>query len=476
MRWRFTQWALAVLMLSFLSCTLLLSIGAIPSVYGFGVGVTPLNASFACMISFIAWLVCRFAAVQFRDEQEGRRFHHYFVTTVLAILLTAMADHLALFWLGWLSVSLTLHRLLVFYPERPRAQLAAHKKFIFARVAELLLAAALLILWLGYDLSHLSQLTASDASQISPWVSVLLVTVAAIKCAQLPVHGWLLQVVEAPTPVSALLHAGIINLGGYLLLQTAPLLAAAESARVLLALVAGVSMLVATTVTMTRISIKVRLAWSTVAQMALMLVEISLGLYSLALLHLFAHSCYKAYAFLASGSVVEQMQRQRYAQLQRPHLRTLLLGFLIAVTLVVSVIMLGYGRPMAHFYFAPWLAITLALGLWLASEFSRLAVPQCVRTLLQAGCWLALYVLGKAMTANVVVQLPASDYLVALDAWVTAILLSITLVYLWLLYRPQQALGHRVFVALNAGLYLDEWATRLTLRLWPLRSLKGVTA
>ncbi|XLM23048.1 NADH-quinone oxidoreductase subunit L, partial [Chromobacterium piscinae] len=112
----------------------------------------------------------------------------------------------------------------------------------------------------------------------------------AIKTAQLPFHGWLTQVMEAPTPISALLHAGVVNLGGIVLIKAAPLLQTAPPANLLLMLWGGASALLCCLVMLTRISVKLRLAWSTCAQMGFMLLEIGMGRYSLALLHLLAHS------------------------------------------------------------------------------------------------------------------------------------------------------------------------------------------
>ena len=132
-----------------------------------------------------------------------------------------------------------------------------------------------------------------------------------LKCAQLPVHGWLIQVMEAPTPVSALLHAGVVNLGGFLLIRLGTLVADVPAAQALLVVVGSVTAVVAALVMMTRISIKVSLAWSTCAQMGFMLMQCGLGLHDLALLHLVAHSLYKAHAFLGAGGAVEQNRLQQ---------------------------------------------------------------------------------------------------------------------------------------------------------------------
>lgn len=465
MPWRGTQLVLVVFMGLFLASCIAVASGLSAPIYALGLGLTPLSAGFAAMICFIGFIVARYAALQFRDESDSGKFWRRLVATIAAILLTAIADHFLVFWLGWVSVSLTLHRLLVFYPERPRAMLAAHKKFIFARIAESLLAITLVSLYLTHDIQAISELPRITDPSVGNWLAFLLVTVAAMKCAQLPVHGWLLQVVEAPTPVSALLHAGIINLGGYLLLQFSPLLTPAEGARWLLAIVAGLSMLVAASVTMTRISVKVRLAWSTVAQMALMLVEISLGFYALAALHLLAHSCYKAYSFLSAGSVVEQSERQQFAQLKLPKFRNLLLASMFALVLVIA----AAGLVGAQLYFAPWLAVGMALALWLASEIDYFGRRHGLRTAMIAAFWLGLYVAGAWLFTALLPAPYSGHYLLGVDLWVCLVLLGIAAVYLWLLYRPRRALGHRLFIALNAGLYLDEWATRFSLRLWPLR-------
>ncbi len=144
---------------------------------------------------------------------------------------------------------------------------------------------------------------------------MLLAFAAILKTAQLPLHGWLIQVMEAPTPVSALLHAGVVNMGGFVLLRVAELIGLVPSAQWLLVIVGSLTAVLAGMVMLTRISIKVRLAWSTCAQMGFMLMEIGLGLYELALLHLVAHSLYKAYAFLSSGEAVE---RARLHDFQAP--------------------------------------------------------------------------------------------------------------------------------------------------------------
>lgn len=135
---------------------------------------------------------------------------------------------------------------------------------------------------------------------------VILVCSAIVRSAQIPFHGWLLQVMETPTPVSALLHAGVVNLGGVLLLKLLPLIGMFPLTQGILVVVGMLNVILASLVYLTRITIKVKLAWSTVAQIGFFFVEIGLGYSQLALMHLLFHSLYKAHSFLNSGSIVNQ--------------------------------------------------------------------------------------------------------------------------------------------------------------------------
>ena len=164
------------------------------------------------------------------------RYYRWLMFTLASVAITVTTNHLVIFWLGWLGISLSLNNLLTFYADRPRAILAAHKKFMLGtRLPELSLFAAFCLALPAirqfihqhhYRIPPVAQSSAGLALHWQEQVAACLIALAAlIKCAQLPFHGWLIQVVESPTPVSALLHAGVINLGGYLLLLFTPLVA-----------------------------------------------------------------------------------------------------------------------------------------------------------------------------------------------------------------------------------------------------------
>ena len=263
------------------------------------------------LVSFVGAVVSRYARNYLDGEVNQGRFHKWLNLTLTAILALIVSGNLLMFTLAWIATSFCLHELLMFYRERPAAVLAAHKKFVASRISDLSLLAATFLISSTLHTLEFEEIFRTMAVLDGPmplalhWAAVLIVISAALKSAQFPFHGWLIQVMEAPTPVSALLHAGIVNAGAFLILRMSPIMSHSATAMGLLAMIGLVTLALASLVMLTQTSIKVSLAWSTTAQMGFMLLECGLGLYSLAMLHLVAHSLYKAHAFLASGSGVD---------------------------------------------------------------------------------------------------------------------------------------------------------------------------
>ncbi|HAD30262.1 MAG TPA: NADH-quinone oxidoreductase subunit L, partial [Methylophaga sp.] len=241
----------------------------------------------------------------------------------------------------------------------------------------------------------------------------LIAQTALIKCAQLPLHGWLIQVVEAPTPISALLHAGIINLGGFLLISFAPLMALAPVAQWTLLIVAGLSTLISALVMVTRISIKVRLAWSTCAQMGLMLIECALGLYELALLHLLTHSLYKAYAFLSTGEAVHDFGLKQLAPQKKVSFESAVICLSLAVAVTAAIPLLtSYDGPLSV-----WLLVNTALALYLVSAFNQSNKRAWLPALVIAAGLLGFYLAGKSLLGNMFSSLTHTNMFSAMDIW-----------------------------------------------------------
>ncbi|MCL4485789.1 MAG: hypothetical protein M1537_05585 [Nitrospirae bacterium] len=288
---------------------------SLPLPWGLGafeirVGVNPLSLAMALLVAFVGFAVARFS-VRYLDGERGEGHFMRFMSLTLGFFFTmVVVDNLWAFLLSWVAKGLCLHRLLLFYPDRPKARLAARKKFFLHRIADaaLLLAFVLVARTLHTDrFSGLGSALSGLTSLPSPLglAAGLLILAVVLKSAQFPLQGWLIQVMEAPTPVSALMHAGLIYSGTFLFLRMAPLVSLATGWRDLLIANALATIVVAALAMMIASDIKGSLAWSTSAQMGFMLLECGLGLYSVAVMHIIAHSLYKAHAFLSSGSVVE---------------------------------------------------------------------------------------------------------------------------------------------------------------------------
>lgn len=427
------------------------------------------------LISLIAVIILRYSWNYLSGDPGQGRFTRWFLATVCCVVVLVSADHLMLLAGAWIGTSLCLHRLLTFYPERPAAMLAAHKKFLISRAGDVCVVGAFWLLGAHYGTFHLGTILAEtgQASQLTGGVqaaAVLLVLAAVLKCAQLPFHGWLIQVMEAPTPVSALLHAGIINIGGFLMIRFAPLIMGVEFAQWLLILFGTASAVIAGMIMMTRISIKVMLAWSTCAQMGFMLMECGLGAYSLALLHLVAHSLYKAWAFLGSGRTVGETLRRLLVNPRREPHAGHWIGALALAGIGVAAVAWAFGVQPAEepAIWAIGTILAVATATLLAEGF---ALREGRSWLFLAGVplglsglyftwhhffmdWYGPHVpLGSPVTGSVAFVL-------------TAFLLTYCLL-VWIRLFPRSPAVQRLHALLYHGLYLDEVFTFLTLRIWP---------
>ncbi len=438
---------------------------------GFGARADRVGALVLLLVAFVGWVIVRYSQTYLQGEQREAHYVRWLMATLAAVLVVVATDHLLVLALAWTATSLTLHRLLTFFGDRPAAVVAAHKKFIVARLADVCMLGATTLLWLAYGTPHIHAMLAQAAGAPLPGMAqlavVLLACTAVLKCAQLPFHGWLIQVMEAPTPVSALLHAGIVNLGGFVLLRFAPLVSEVPAAQVLLVGVGAATAVLAALVMTTRISIKVMLAWSTCAQMGFMLMQCGLGAWDMALLHLLAHSLYKAHAFLGAGGAV---RRAQMAQLTPQAPAAGLVGTLTgAVTGITMVLVAGALWSL----WAPGLAASPAM--WVLAGVVSLALTPLVRVQSQSASWLALASasLGVALAyfgLHVLLGgwlgVPTTPPLTAL--WVGAALAFVALFMLQsaITLHPRGALAQRLYPWFYGGLFLDEKFNSLAIALW----------
>jgi NAD(P)H-quinone oxidoreductase subunit 5 len=287
--------------------------------YGFGLSarLDSVSAAMLLLVTFIGWIVVRYAGTYLDGEARQGAFTAWLCLTLADVLFLVAAGNLVQLLLAWVATSLCLHRLLLFYPDRIAARRAARKKFITARMGDAALLAAAGCLLLAYGSADIATILkaarAGEGGSFAVAAAALLAAAAMLKSAQFPTHGWLTEVMETPTPVSALLHAGVINAGGFLLVRFADVMLLSPGVLAILVTIGGFTALFGSLVMLTQPAVKTSLAWSTVAQMGFMILECGLALFPLALLHILAHSLYKAHAFLASGGAVE-----RVAAIRRP--------------------------------------------------------------------------------------------------------------------------------------------------------------
>lgn len=269
------------------------------------------------LVAFIGWIVLRYSRTYLAEEEGRAAFTGWLTLALGSVLLFAGAGNLFQLVAALIATSLCINRLLLFYPHRAEARRAARKQFITARCADVALiggAAALVIAYGSADIGTiLAAARAGLGGPLAQFAAVWMALAAIIVSAQFPLHGWLTEVMESPTPMSALLHAGVINAGGLLLIRFADVMLLSPAVLAGLVMIGGFTALFGGLVMLTQPAVKTSLAWSTVAQMGFMIMQCGLALFPLALLHILAHSLYKAHSFLASGGAVE-----RIAALKRP--------------------------------------------------------------------------------------------------------------------------------------------------------------
>ncbi len=438
-----------------------------------------LSALMLVLVSFLGAVVVRYSVNYLAGDPHQGRFVRGLCLTIGSVLLLTVSGNLLMFTLAWMATSLGLHRLLTFYPDRPAAMLAARKKFLISRLGDGCLVGALLLTWRCFGTWNFDELfAAADAIRVSGaaqpeclgWTAVLLVVGALLKSAQFPFHSWLPDTMETPTPVSALMHAGIINAGGFLVVRLSPLVAASPAALNALALVGAFTALFASVVMLTQTSVKRSLAYSTIAQMGFMMLQCGLGAFSLSVLHIIAHSLYKAHAFLSSGSIIG-LARAAWVPAGRPASHPLVLagtlGAAVAITWGIgSLFGYGIGSGVEVLLLGAVFLMALASLLWnLWAASVRLALVGW-GVLLGAGAAAAYFALHAA--AESLLATSVAPYAPVRSSLEYGVLTLIGLLFMAMMVLQAQLpdwsgtrLGRAFYVHASQGFYLGALANRL---------------
>ncbi len=417
------------------------------------------------LVSLVGSVVVRYSSKYLSGDAQEQRYVWRLLATLAAVTVVVVANNVLLLAAAWTATSLALHGLLTFFGDRPVAVAVAHKKFVLARVADICMIGAVVAFGTTFSTLRIDVIVArAVAAPELSWaarVGIFLVALAAVlKCAQLPFHGWLIQVMEAPTPVSALLHAGVVNLGGVVLLRFAGMVDRATETRVLLVFVGVSTAVIASLVMTTRVSVKVALAWSTCAQMGFMLMQCGLGIWEMALVHLLAHSVYKAHAFLGAGGTVRETQRRQLVSAEAaPKAASVVVGAVVAIAGTAAVGGLWSLVPGTEsLSAAAWLLLGIvALALVpLTTPFHRRGHSLLVARALSVP---AIYVVLHELAGRLVSHGGGAP--VALLVLAAVGFVGLFVVQAAFLVAPRGPLARRVRPWIYAGLFLDEGFTRI---------------
>lgn len=272
------------------------------------VAVDGLTVVMWSVVTFISGIVHSYS----RRYMAGSRlmsgfFTRIFVFTVVVMVLVA-SDSLALFAVAWLCMGLVMSDLVGYsrgWEQAQKASRLARRYFVLSTV---LLTVGLVALWFGTRSATVSDVLVNHESVSGPVYLVgvgALLGAAAVQSALVPFHGWLLSSMTAPTPASALMHAGFVNAGGVLLVRFSPVFADSLAVMTAIVVVGAASAVLGKLMKSVRPEIKSKLGCSTVGQMGFMVAQAGLGFFSAAITHLILHGFYKAYLFLSSGNRVE---------------------------------------------------------------------------------------------------------------------------------------------------------------------------
>jgi NADH-quinone oxidoreductase subunit L len=292
-----------------------------------GILLDPLSISFALLITGVGSLIHIYSIGYMAHDSDRRRFFGYMNLFVAAMLLLVLADNYLGLYIGWEGVGLASYLLIGFWQYKNSAAVAAKKAFIANRVGDVGLSLAIMLMFAEFgnvSFTGVFGAVKSGGSGVATALGLLLLLAACGKSAQVPLQSWLLDAMEGPTPVSALIHAAtMVTAGVYLLVRSNPILALSPTARLAITVVGAVTLLFGAIIGCAKDDIKKALAGSTMSQIGYMMLAAGLGPagYVFAIAHLIAHGFFKAGLFLGAGSVMhgmdDEVNMRRYGALAK---------------------------------------------------------------------------------------------------------------------------------------------------------------
>ena len=298
-----------------------------------GFSIDRLTAVMLLLVTTVSSLVHIYTIGYMREDPGYARFFSYIALFTFSMLMLVMADNLLQLFVFWEAVGLCSYLLIGHWYDRPTACAAATKAFLVNRVGDFGFMLGLLLVWYSFGSFDYQEIfpraheSAGDVMNIlgpfgGTWdvsvltlICLLLFTGAIGKSAQVPLHVWLPDAMEGPTPISALIHAAtMVTAGVFMVARLAPLYNLSPTAMTVVALTGGVTMVVGATIALTQTDIKRVVAYSTVSQLGYMIMACGLGAYASGMYHLLTHGAFKALLFLGCGSVIIALHHEQDMQ------------------------------------------------------------------------------------------------------------------------------------------------------------------
>jgi len=287
----------------------------------FSLLVDPLSCVMMLVVTGIGSLIHVYSLGYMAHDDDRPRFFSYLNLFTFFMLLLVLGGSLPVLFVGWEGVGLCSYLLIGFWYKRDRAAAAGLKAFVVNRIGDVGLILGMIFIFHAFGSLDLVDI-ADNAGALAPeglwqWgpvtIACLLLFLGATgKSAQIPLHVWLPDAMEGPTPVSALIHAAtMVTAGVYMVARLGPLFHQSETAMLVVAVTGATTALMAGTIAIVQTDIKRVLAYSTVSQLGFMFLAAGVGAFGVAVFHLYTHAFFKALLFLGSGSVIHAMSGEQ---------------------------------------------------------------------------------------------------------------------------------------------------------------------
>lgn len=289
--------------------------------------IDQLSIVFVLLITIVGALIHIYSLGYMEHDPDKRKFFGYLNLFVASMLLLVLADNYLLLYVGWEGVGLASYLLIGFWQYKPSAAAAAKKAFVMNRIGDVGLSLAIMLIFVTFGTVVFDEVfaMAGEAGESTlTWIGLLLLLAACGKSAQFPLQAWLLDAMEGPTPVSALIHAAtMVTAGVYLIVRSGAIYDGTVFALTAVMVIGVITMFLGAFIGSAKDDIKKSLAGSTMSQIGYMVLAAGLGPvgYVFAIFHLLTHGVFKANLFLGAGSVIhgmhDEQDMRRYGALRK---------------------------------------------------------------------------------------------------------------------------------------------------------------